>query len=154
LGIIGLHKALEVTQRKMKEDIEREIKLRNKLEEGILNLISDVKINGHKEKRLPATLNVSFRYVEGEAVLLKMDMKGIAASTGSACSTGSLEPSHVLLALGLSHEMAHGSIRFSFSRFNKEDDVEYVLKVLPDIIKDLRSMSPLYCKEKIGTRNN
>lgn len=146
LGIVGLGKALEVAKRRMVEDAARERELRDKLEEGIISKINDIKINGHREKRLPTTLNISFKYVEGESILLKLDMKGIAASTGSACSTGELEPSHVLLALGLPHEIAHGSIRFSFSRFSTDEEVDYVLEVLPKIIQDLRDISPIYKK--------
>lgn len=149
LGIVGIGKAIEVAKRSMEKDIKKESRLRDKLEKNIIDIISDVKVNGHKIKRLPTTSNISFKYVEGESVLLKLDMKGIAASTGSACSTGDLEPSHVLLAIGLSHELAHGSIRFSFGRFNTEEEIDYVLEEMPKIISDLRSMSPLYKREEL-----
>jgi len=101
-------------------------------------------LNGHPKKRLYNNVNISFRYVEGEALLLSLDMKGIAASSGSACSSGSLDPSHVLLAMGLPHESAHGSIRMTLGRDNTEEDIEYVLEVLPEIVERLRAMSPLY----------
>ncbi|OGP61049.1 MAG: cysteine desulfurase NifS [Deltaproteobacteria bacterium RBG_13_61_14] len=143
LGIIALGKAAEVARRDMGQEAPRIWALREKLRQGIEKLIPDVRFNGHPEKVLPGTLNVSFLYVEGESILLRLSGKGIAVSTGSACSSGSLEPSHVLLALGLIHEEAHGSIRFSLGRENTEQDVDYVLEVLPGVIADLRKMSPL-----------
>nr|HDM59453.1 aminotransferase class V-fold PLP-dependent enzyme [Bacillota bacterium] len=123
LGILAMGKAIELLADEMDDEIERVRRLRDRLEQGILERIPDVKVNGHPEKRLPGTLNVSFRYVEGESILYKLDAKGIAVSTGSACSTGSLEPSHVLMAMGLTHEIAHGSIRFSLGRENTDEDV-------------------------------
>jgi len=143
LGIIALGKAAEVARRDMGQEAPRIWALREKLRKGIEKLIPDVRFNGHPEKVLPGTLNVSFLYVEGESILLRLSGKGIAVSTGSACSSGSLDPSHVLLALGLKHEEAHGSIRFSLGRENSEADVDYVLDVLPGVIADLRKMSPL-----------
>lgn len=143
LGIIALGKAAELAQRDMAQEVPRLFALREKLRKGIAERIPDVRFNGHPEKVLPGTLNVSFLYVEGESILLRLSGQGIAVSTGSACSSGSLEPSHVLLALGLKHEEAHGSIRFSLGRENTEAEVDYVLEVLPGVIADLRRMSPL-----------
>ena len=103
-----------------------------------------VRLNGHRTERLPNNVNISVRFVEGEALLLRLDLAGIAASSGSACTSGSLDPSHVLLAIGLPHEIAHGSLRLSLSDTTKQEDIDYVLSVLPGIIDDLRAMSPLY----------
>ncbi len=103
-----------------------------------------MRLNGHPEKRLPGNVNVSIRYIEGEAMLLRLDMAGIAASSGSACTSGSLDPSHVLLAIGLPHEIAHGSLRFSLSGDTTEEEVNEVLRILPGLIQSLRDMSPLY----------
>ncbi len=144
LGIIGLGKAAEIAMRGMATEIPALRKLRDRLQAGIEERISDIKINGHPTERLPGVLNVSFKYVEGESILLRLDSAGIAVSTGSACSTGSLEPSHVLLAIGLSHELAHGSIRFSLGPQNTDDEIDYVLEQLPKVISSLREMSPLY----------
>ena len=117
--------------------------MRERLREGIIANIPNVTVNGCKEREncLPGTLDVSFENVEGESILLMLDMAGVAVSTGSACATGSLEPSYVLLACGLDVELAHGSIRFSFGRFNTMEDVDYVLEILPPIIKRLRAIS-------------
>jgi cysteine desulfurase len=117
--------------------------LRIKLRDGLLNKIPDIKINGHPVDTLPNTLNVSFAGAEGEAILLSMDLEGIEASTGSACASGSLEPSHVLLATGIGAELAHGSIRFSLGWQTTEEDVDYIIEKLPPIIKRLRDMSTL-----------
>ncbi len=144
LGIIGLGKAIEVASREMEEEVSRIRQLRDKLKEGILERIPDIHINGHPTDCLPGTLNVSFPGAEGEAILLYLDMEGIEVSTGSACASGSLEPSHVLLATGVGAELAHGSIRFSLGRENTEEDVEYVLEKLPPIIQKIRSMSSAY----------
>jgi cysteine desulfurase len=111
---------------------------------GILEGIPEVKLNGHPEKRLPGNVNVSIRYIEGESILLSLDLLGIAASSGSACTSGSLDPSHVLLAIGLSHEIAHGSLRFSIGKYTTKEEVDFVLDKLPGIIQRLRDMSPLY----------
>lgn len=144
-GIIGFGKACELAGQRMNEEAERLMKLRDQLMNGIVERIEHVKVNGPLgEDRLPNNVNVSIRFIEGEALLLSLDMVGIAASSGSACTSGSLDPSHVLLAMGLSHEIAHGSLRFSLGRQNTEADVEYVLNELPKIVERLRMMSPLY----------
>ena len=127
----------------MPEYAQRVSALRDKLIDGILAKIPDVQLNGHRTKRLPGNVNVSIRYVEGEALLMRLDMAGIAASSGSACTSGSLDPSHVLLAIGLPHEIAHGSLRLSLGRDTTEEEVDYVLEKLPEIVKTLRAMSPL-----------
>jgi cysteine desulfurase len=143
-GIVGLGKAVELVTK----DIERKkkylIELREKCIEGILEKIPDTILNGDKEKRLPGNVNVCFKYIEGESILLLLDQLGICASSGSACTSGSLDPSHVLLAIGLPHEIAHGSLRLSFSKDNTMKEVEYLLEVLPEIINKLRNMSPLW----------
>lgn len=149
-GIVGFGKGCEIAKKEMKEVAERVKRLRDKLEREIMMRIPDVKMNGHPEKRLPTTLNVSFLYVEGESILLNLDMEGIAASSGSACTSGTLDPSHVLTAMGIPHEVAHGSVRFSLGRETEEEDIDYVLEVLPPIIEKLRSYSPLYRKAKGG----
>lgn len=142
-AIVGFGKAAEIAQAEMKEEAERQIVLRDKLIEGILTRIDEVQLNGHPTKRLPNNVNVSIKYVEGESMLLNLDLDGIAASTGSACSSGNLEPSHVLLAMGLSHEEAHSSLRFTLGRENTEAHIDRVLEVLPPIMSKLRAMSPL-----------
>lgn len=143
-GIVGFGKAAEIAQAEMVKEGERITALRDRLIEGLLERIDDISLNGHRTQRLPNNVNVSIRYVEGESMLLNLDMEGIAASTGSACSSGTLEPSHVLLALGRSHEEAHGSLRMSLGRYNTDEDIDRVLDVLPAIVKKLRAMSPLY----------
>jgi len=144
-GIIGFGKACELAGQRMADDAEHQRKLRDKLMNGILERIEFVKVNGPVgERRLPNNVNVSIRYVEGESLLLSLDMLGIAASSGSACTSGSLDPSHVLLGMGLIHEIAHGSLRFSLGRQNTEEDIDYVLEQLPKIVERLRMMSPLY----------
>jgi cysteine desulfurase len=140
--IVGLGAACELAAKHMAEENTRVKALRDKLEAGILKSCPDVRVNGDREHRLPNTLNVSFEYIEGESILLDMDEFGIAASSGSACTSGSLEPSHVMRAMGVPFTAAHGSIRFSLSRYNTEDDVNHVLEHLPPIISRLRSMSP------------
>ncbi len=142
-GIVGLAKGLELATGDMDKDVVRITELRDGLIKGIEDKIDDVKLNGHRDKRLPGNVNFSFAYVEGESILLNLDMAGIAASSGSACTSGSLEPSHVLTSMGLSHEQAHGSVRFSLGHYNTKEDVDYVVQVLPGIIKRLRDMSPL-----------
>ncbi len=142
-GIVGLGKAIELAVAELPEYAERMTRLRDRLIDGILGSISDVQLNGHRAQRLPGNVNVSVRYVEGEALLMRLDLAGIAASSGSACTSGSLDPSHVLLAIGLPHEIAHGSLRLSLGRETTEEDVEYVIETLPNIVNTLRAMSPL-----------
>lgn len=144
-GIIGFGKACELIGKRMDKEDARQIILRDKLMNGIIERIKYVKVNGPLgEKRLANNVNVSIRFVEGESLLLSLDMLGIAASSGSACTSGSLDPSHVLLAMGLVHEIAHGSLRFSLGSQNTEEEIDYVLEQLPKIVKRLRMMSPLY----------
>lgn len=150
-GIVGLAEAFAIAHENMEEEWEREKRLRDKLERGIVERIPDVIVNGHPEKRLANTLNIIVKYVEGEAMLLSMDDEGICASSGSACTSGSLEPSHVLTAMGIPHELAHGSLRFSLGRFTTEEDIDYVLDVLPKIVERLREISPYGVgKEDLG----
>jgi len=143
-GIVGLGKACEIAQQTMELDAPRVRRLRDKLEKGIMEAIPEVKLNGHPDKRLPNTLNVSFAYIEGESILLNFDMKGIAASSGSACTSGSLEPSHVMCAMCVDIVLAHSSTRFSLGPDNTEEDVDYILQELPPIVQRLRDMSPLF----------
>lgn len=142
-AIVGLGVAAEVVLEEMLEERTRLIPLRDKLIKGILDKIPDTQLNGHPSLRLPNNVNVSFKYIEGEAVLLNLDLQGIAASSGSACSSGSTEPSHVLSAIGLAPEVARGSIRFTLGRLVKEEEINFVLEVLPKIVEKLRAMSPL-----------
>lgn len=143
-GIVGLGKAIELIQSPShKKEIIAIKKLRDKLVEGITKAISGTRLNGSNKLRLPNNANISFAKIEGESILLHLDFEGIAVSTGSACASGSLEPSHVLLAIGLSHEQSHGSIRFTLGRNTTRNEIDYVIKILPDIIEKLRKMSPL-----------
>jgi cysteine desulfurase len=123
------------------------VALRAKLIQGIPEKISDVRLNGHPRQRLPNNVNFSIKYIEGESILLSLDMLGIAVSTGSACTSSSLEPSHVLLAIGLDHATAHGSLRISMGRWTKEQDIKFLLENLPKVVEKLRAMSPLYEKK-------
>lgn len=143
-GIVGLGAAIEFAVRNLPESTARMQKLRDKLIAGIAERIPEVKLNGHPTLRLPNNVNYSIKYIEGESILLMLDMNGIAASSGSACTSGSLDPSHVLLALGLTHEVAHGSVRLTLSDETTEEDIDYVLDVLPQVAQRLRAMSPLY----------
>ncbi len=143
-GIAGLGKAITLATANLAEKQERIEALRDKLIQGVLDMIPDSHVNGSLVDRLPGNANFCFRYIEGEALLLRLDAKGVAASSGSACTSGSLDPSHVLLALGLPHEIAHGSLRLSIGEQNTEEDVDYVLEILPGIVQTLRMMSPLY----------
>jgi len=140
--IVGLGKACELAMQHMEQDAEFERKLRDRLEEGILATCKGAHVNGDRENRLPNTTNISFEYVEGEAILLMLDDVGICASTGSACASGSLEPSHVLRAMDVSRAMLHGSIRFSLGRYNTDGDIDYVLGQMPRVIARLRELSP------------
>lgn len=143
-SIIGLGKACELAGQNMRKENTKVRVLRDKLENGLMCSIPNTIRNGHKEDRLPNTTNVSFEYVEGEAILLHLDRFGICASSGSACTSGSLEPSHVLRAMGVPFTAAHGSIRFSLSVYNTEDEVDFILEKLPPIIANLREMSPFW----------
>ena len=144
-GIAGLAKALELATENLDENIEHAKKMRNRLIEGIRKNIPYCRLNGPEDEgRLCNNVNFSFQYVEGESILMMLDMKGVAASSGSACASGSLDPSHVLIAIGLPHEIAHGSLRLSVGDETTEEDVDYVVEVLPPIIQRLRDMSPLY----------
>ncbi len=143
-SIIGLGKACELAQEKMEEENTRIRNLRDKLENGLMNSIPQSILNGNKEHRLPNTANISFEYVEGEAILLHMNRFNICASSGSACTSGSLEPSHVLRAMGVPFTAAHGSIRFSLSVYNTEEEIDFVLDKMPAIIAELREMSPFW----------
>ena len=143
-GIVGLGAAIALATQTLEESAARMTKLRDKLIAGIAQRIPEVKLNGHPTMRLPNNVNYSIKYIEGESILLMLDMNGIAASSGSACTSGSLDPSHVLLALGLSHEVTHGSVRLTLSDETTEEDIDYVLDVLPKVAERLRAMSPLY----------
>ena len=143
-SIVGLGKACELAGERMEDENTRVRTMRNKLEKGLLETISHSMLNGHKTERIPNTTSVSFEFVEGEAILLHLDRFGICASSGSACTSGSLEPSHVLRAMGVPFTAAHGSIRFSLSIYNTEDEVDYILEKLPPIIENLRDLSPFW----------
>ena len=145
-GIVGLAAALQYQTEHMAENAEKMTKLRDRLLNGIEERIPAVELNGHRTKRLPNNVNFCLRYIESESVLLWLDMNGIAASSGSACTSGSLDPSHVLLAMGVSHEAANGSLRLTLSELTTEQEIDYVLDVLPKIVQRLRDMSPIYPK--------
>lgn len=140
-AVVGFAKAAEICQKEMKKESARQIKMRDSLIKGLLK-IKGCNLNGHPKKRLPNNVNVWFSFVEGESLIIQLDMHGVACSTGSACSSIKLEPSPVLLATGLKPQEAHGSLRISFGRFTKQADVKYLLKILPGIIKQLRQISP------------
>lgn len=142
-GIVGMGKAIELAVAGLDENAARMTALRDKLIDGILERIDDVRVNGHRTERLPNNCNVSIRYIEGEAMLLRLDLAGIAGSSGSACTSGSLDPSHVLLAIGLPHEIAHGSLRLTLGKDTTDADIDAVLDTLPGIVKSLRDMSVL-----------
>ncbi|PKM80918.1 MAG: cysteine desulfurase NifS [Firmicutes bacterium HGW-Firmicutes-14] len=143
-GIAGLGLAIEKAAVSVGEQAPYQARLRDRMIKGIMEKIDYVKLNGHPAERLPNNVNLSFQFIEGESLLLSLDMKGVAASSGSACTSGSLDPSHVLLAMGLSHEIAHGSLRLTLGKENTEEEADYVIEVLPEIVKRLRAMSPLY----------
>lgn len=143
-GIVGMGESARLAVKDMEKNAAREVEVRDYLIQRIENEIPYVKVNGHREKRLPNNVNVCFRFVEGESLLLMLDAKGICASSGSACTSGSLEPSHVLLAIGLIHEIAHGSLRLTLSETTTREEADYVVDNLKTIIERLRSMSPLY----------
>ena len=143
-GIVGLGAALRLANEEMSEASARVSAMRDRLIDGILQTIPMCRLNGPRHNRLPGNCNISFLGIEGESLLLRLDLAGIAASSGSACASSSLDPSHVLLAIGLPHEVAHGSVRLSLSDYNTEEDVDYILEKLPEIVSTLRSMSPLW----------
>jgi len=145
-SIIGLGKACELARKHIAEDMARVKKLRDKLESGLLEKIPNAIVNGDRENRLPNTTSIAFEYVEGESILLMLNEYGICASSGSACTSGSLEPSHVLRAMGVPFTAAHGSIRFSLSTYNTEDEIDFIIEKMPPIIERLRSMSPYWKK--------
>jgi cysteine desulfurase len=145
-GIVGLGKAIELATADIEGHNRRIRALRDRLMKGILDKIPDAHLNGHPEKRLVGNINISFKFIEGEGILLWLDDEGICASTGSACTSGSLEPSHVLLATGLPVEISHGSLRLTLGNVNTDADVDFVLAVLPKVVSRLREMSPLYLK--------
>ena len=143
-GIVGFGKAVELAVAEMEERNAKLREMRDRLIDGVLETIPHSRLNGHRTKRLPGHANFSFEFIEGESMLMLLDMNGIYASSGSACTSGSLDPSHVLLAIGLPHEIAHGSLRLTFGRENTMEDVDYILEKLPPIVQRLRDMSPLY----------
>jgi len=145
-GIVGLGKACQLAAENIKQENSKVKYLRDKLENAILEKCPDSRLNGDKENRLPNTTNISFEYIEGEAILLMLDKYGICASSGSACTSGSLEPSHVLRAMGVPFTAAHGSIRFSLSRYNTEEQVDYTIEKMPQIVNQLRKLSPFVAK--------
>ncbi|QJB57782.1 cysteine desulfurase NifS [Pseudodesulfovibrio sp. zrk46] len=150
-GIVALGKACELAHEHMEAENTEVKALRDKLENGLLAAVPDSVLNGDRDNRLPNTSNISFGYVEGEAILLMMDQLGICASSGSACTSGSLEPSHVLRAMGVPFTFAHGSIRFSLSRFNTEEEIDFVLENMPKIIENLRKLSPFSAEIELPT---
>ena len=146
-GIVGMGKAAEIAQAEMASEGKRLTHLRDRLIKGVLEKIEHSFLNGHPTERLPNNANLRFSYIEGESLILGLDMHGIQVSSGSACTSKTLEPSHVLLAIGLAHEEAHGSLVFTMGKQNSEEDVDYVTEVLPDVVKRLRALSPLTPKE-------
>ena len=151
-GIVGLGKAVEIAMATMKDRTEKEVELRDYLISRILKEIPYVRLNGDRKKRLPNNANFSFQFIEGESLLIMLDMEGICGSSGSACTSGSLDPSHVLLAIGLPHEIAHGSLRLTLSDSITKEDIDYVVEKVTAIVAKLRSMSPLY--EDFAKKNN
>jgi len=145
--IVGLATALKIAYEELESNNARIKRLRDKLINGILERIPDVELTGHPTNRLPNNASFVIKYVEGESILLNLDLEGVCASSGSACTSASLEPSHVLLAMGIPPEIAHGSLRLTLGRDNTEEDIDYVLDILPPIVEKLRAMSPFY-KEK------
>lgn len=146
-GIVGMGKAAEVAKMEMESESKRLTRIRDKLIKGVLDKIEYSFLNGHPVERLPSNANLRFSYIEGESLILGLDMLGIQVSSGSACTSKTLEASHVLMAIGLAHEEAHGSLVFTMGKQNSEEDVDYVIEVLPDVVKRLRALSPLTPKE-------
>ncbi len=145
-SIVGLGKAIELAYENLDENNQKLLAMRDRLIKKVEESIPYTRLNGHRTQRLPGNANFCFRFIEGESLLLSLDMVGVAASSGSACTSGSLDPSHVLLAIGLPHEIAHGSLRLSLGSFNTEDEIDYVVEKLIEIVDRLRKMSPLYDK--------
>ena len=145
-AIVGFAEACKICKRGMKKEVQRQIKLRDKLIKGVLRGIKRAYLNGHPQKRLPNNTNFWFEFIEGESMVIQLDLLRIAASTGSACSSLKLEPSHILLAIGLKPEQAHGSLRLSLGRWTTEKEINYVLEILPEVIKKLRKISPFKAK--------
>ncbi len=143
-GIVGMGLALELAVKELDTEVPRLTALRDKLISSILETVPYSRLNGHPVKRLPGNANISFEFIEGESILLLLDYKGVCASSGSACTSGSLDPSHVLLAIGLPHEKAHGSVRLTMGHYTTEEQIDYVIAELPPIVERLRQMSPLY----------
>jgi len=140
-AIVGFAEACRIAKKEMKENAARQGRLRDKLIKGVLKSVAGSYLNGHQKNRLPNNANLRFDGVEGESIIIQLDLRGIAASTGSACSSAKLEPNHVLLAIGLKHEQAHGSLRLTLGKWTKESEINYFLKVLPPVIKNLRKIS-------------
>jgi cysteine desulfurase len=153
-GIVGLGAAAELALAHLPEVAGRVAALRDRLEAGILERVPQVAVNGDPARRLPTTTNLAFDSIEGEGFVIAMDLRGIACSTGAACSSGSLEPSHVLSAIGLKPERARASIRFSLGRFNTDEDIDATLEILPAVVEQLRSLSPRYRKEAVGSQHS
>ncbi len=156
-SIVGMGKAIELAYKDLEEHVKHIKDLRDYYNREVQRRIPYIKINGDIEKRLPGNSNMSFKFIEGEGLLLNLDLKGICASSGSACTSGSLDPSHVLLAIGLPHEVAHGSLRISIGKYNTKEEVDYLLDSLEEIVSRLRNMSPLYdkfLKEKKGEKDS
>src|SRR5581483_4093278 len=149
-GIVGLGQAAEMARLHLEETARRVGNLRDRLENGILGRIPSTVVNGDRERRLPTTTNISFDYIEGEGFVIALDLRGVACSTGAACSSGSVEPSHVLTAIGRTADQARSSIRFSLSRFNTDEDIDFTLDMLPPVVERLRSLSPHYKMQGLG----
>lgn len=150
-GIAGLAKAAELSWKNREPQTARMNSLRNRLQRGLFETIAGLRLNGHPFIRLPNTLNVSFPFIESESLLLELDLKGVAVSSGSACTSGTGEPSHVLLAMGIPYESCRGALRFSLGRENTEEEIDYVLSIMPEIVGRIQAMSPLADKRKFGT---
>jgi cysteine desulfurase len=142
--IVGLATALRLAYEELEESNARITRLRDRLISGVLERIPDSQLSGHPTRRLPNNASFLFKYIEGESILLNLDRMGVAASSGSACTSGSLEPSHVLTAMGFAHEVAHGSLRLTLGKDSTDQDIDHVLEILPGIVEKLRKMSPLY----------
>ena len=143
-GIVGYGKAVEIAMDTMQERTKKETELRDYLMDRVMDEVPFTRINGSRTSRLPNNVNFAFQFIEGESLLIKLDMAGICGSSGSACTSGSLDPSHVLLAIGLPHEIAHGSLRLTLSEENTKEEMDYVVGQIKEIVAYLRSMSPLY----------